>query len=181
MLLRRLIYICIVLFSQIYIILTVLFLFLIQIAYLTTIIVLRPYKTIKNNAIDMINEIVYIVCIGLLFYYNKASHWNKTVESVFIYLFLGSTFWAMIIVILSLLCKLKSVIFWKKSKKVKNMTWPSKNASSYNITDLQMNQIRLDDNIYEESKMEKDYHKSSGSVKKRSGVHLSKGVFKKDE
>ena len=92
MLLRRLIYICIVLFSQIYIILTVLFLFLIQIAYLTTIIVLRPYKTIKNNAIDMINEIVYIVCIGLLFYYNKASHWNKTVESVFIYLFLGSTF-----------------------------------------------------------------------------------------
>ena len=44
-----------------------------------------------------------------------------------------------------------------------------------------MNQIRIDDNIYEESKMEKDHHKSSGSVKKRSGVSFAKGVFKKDK
>ena len=44
-----------------------------------------------------------------------------------------------------------------------------------------MNQIKVEDSIDEESKMEKDYHKSSGSVKKRSSVHFAKGVFKKDK
>ena len=71
---------------------TMLTLFITQCIYLITMIVLRSYKTIKNNVIDMVNETVYIVCIGLLMYYNKASDWTKTVESVFIYLFLGSTF-----------------------------------------------------------------------------------------
>ena len=92
MLLRRLVYICIVFFSQADIVFTILAIFIIQFVYLTTMIVLRSYKTIKNNVIDMINETVYIVCIGMLFHYNKASRWTKSVESAFIYLFLGSTF-----------------------------------------------------------------------------------------
>ena len=108
MLIRRILFIYIALFSQIDALYTVLILFIIQFMYLGIMIVLRSYKEIKDNIIDMINETVYIACIGLLFHYNKESRWNKAVESVFIYLLLSSTFVAMIIVIISLILSLKS-------------------------------------------------------------------------
>ena len=108
MLIRRIIFIYIALFSQIDALYTVLILFIIQFLYLTTMIVLRSYEEIKDNLIDIINETVYIVCISLLFHYNKASRWTKAVESAFIYLLLSSTFVAMIIVIIFLVIKLKS-------------------------------------------------------------------------
>ena len=92
MLLRRIAFIYIALFSQIDAVFTVLILFIIQLAYLVIMIVLRSYEEIKDNIIDIINETIYIICIGLLFHYNKASSWNTTVESVFIYLLLSSTF-----------------------------------------------------------------------------------------
>ena len=44
-----------------------------------------------------------------------------------------------------------------------------------------MNQIRIEDSINEESKMDKDNHKSSGSVKKRSGVLFSKSNFETEQ
>ena len=91
MILRRIGFIYIALFSQIDAVFTVLNLFIIQFIYLIIMIVLRSYNKIKDNIIDIINETVYIICISLLFHFNKASDWNQTVESVFIYLLLGCT------------------------------------------------------------------------------------------
>ena len=60
MLIRRILFIYIALFSQIDALYTVLILFIIQFMYLAIMIVLRSYKEIKDNIADMINETVYI-------------------------------------------------------------------------------------------------------------------------
>ena len=59
------------------------------------------------------------------------------------------------------------------------MTCPSNNVSSHNVTDLHMNQIRIEDCIDEESKI--GNNKSSTSVKKSPNVRSSKRAVKLSE
>ena len=75
MLLRRAVFIYIALFfTDMDAVFTVLTIFILHCAYLITMIILRSYEEVKDNIVDIMNEVMYLICIGLLFYYNKASH-----------------------------------------------------------------------------------------------------------
>ena len=49
---------------------------LIQIIYLVCLIILRPFKEIKANLIEIMNEIYFFLLLGSLIFLNDESDWN---------------------------------------------------------------------------------------------------------
>ena len=47
------------------------------------VIILRPYKEIKSNIIEIINEIYYLIFLSSLIFLNEEKNWNSTKSSVY--------------------------------------------------------------------------------------------------
>ena len=84
LLLRRMIFI-ILLLSLVsvrsWIVITILS--LLQLWYLITIIIIRPFIKIRNNMIEIINEIYFFVLFISLINFNSKENWNSTVTMTY--------------------------------------------------------------------------------------------------
>ena len=47
------------------------------------VIIIRPYKEIKSNIIEIINETYFLIFLSSLFFLNKEKDWNSTKSSVY--------------------------------------------------------------------------------------------------
>ena len=53
-----------------------------QIGYLCSMVFVRPYKSTKNNLLEIVNEVYYFILITILSHFNSTSRWIQTVEIV---------------------------------------------------------------------------------------------------
>ena len=72
-----------------------------QIAYLVQLLIVRPFKEVKNNIIEITNEWFYLLLILLLTYYNTNDRWKGIMENVYLWIILGNN----IIIIVIMICK----------------------------------------------------------------------------
>ena len=72
---------------------------IVQIAYLTNLIIVRPYKQVKNNVIEIVNEWFYFLLVTLLSYFNTSERWSKTIETVYFWIILTNSFIIILIMI----------------------------------------------------------------------------------
>ena len=63
----------------------------IQGAYLVLLIFMQPFDSIKTNFSKIMCECSVLVTIALMFVYCESSRWNKSTESVFMYLITWSS------------------------------------------------------------------------------------------
>ena len=70
-----------------------------QIIYLTIVLILRPFKEFKNNLINSLNEVYYLVLILMLVYFNIPERWTDTIATIYMYLVMSNS--ATIILILT--------------------------------------------------------------------------------
>ena len=70
-------------------------LMVVQTVYLSLMIIVRPYKSTKDNLLETTNEVFYLVLISLLSYYNSESNWRKSAESTYLFIIIGNS-WAII-------------------------------------------------------------------------------------
>ena len=52
---------------------------LLQLGYLTSIIIIRPFIKIRNNMVEIINEIYFFVLLIFLIFFNSKENWNSTI------------------------------------------------------------------------------------------------------
>ena len=99
LLLRRMIFI-ILLLSLVsvrsWIVITILS--LLQLWYLITIIIIRPFIKIRNNMIEIINEIYFFVLFISLINFNSKENWNSTVTMTYMWLLTSNSIVVFIIV-----------------------------------------------------------------------------------
>ena len=74
-------------------------LILIQALYLTHLIIIRPFKEIGDNLLEIINELFYSLLITLLVHFNSVSRWTKSVESLYLFLIIANSFWSVLLII----------------------------------------------------------------------------------
>ena len=55
-----------------------------QIIYLAVIVLLRPYKSIKDNIMENINEVLFTSLIVMLCFYHKQDKWTRIAENIYI-------------------------------------------------------------------------------------------------
>ena len=63
----------------------------IQFAYLSLFVVVRPYKATKDNILEITNELFYFVMIALLSHFNSESKWTKSAENAYLFLIIGNS------------------------------------------------------------------------------------------
>ena len=59
---------------------------IVQLVYVSYLIILRPYNNVKSNLIDIINELFFTWCIWWLVYFDSKSKWNSLSISIFIWI-----------------------------------------------------------------------------------------------
>ena len=86
MLIRKLLFAAVLVFwmhmNSLTIILILLF---IEMWYFGYLVILRPFKEIKGNMIEIINEIFFSFFLGVLIYLNNKSKWTSTITSIYSY------------------------------------------------------------------------------------------------
>ena len=60
----------------------------IQFAYFLYLVIVRPFKLVKDNLIEITNEWFYLILLGLLSYFNSEDKWNTAVENIYLLLIL---------------------------------------------------------------------------------------------
>ena len=64
---------------------------IIQIIYLSGLTIVRPYKLVKDNIIEITNEWFYFLLIVLLSYFNSKDRWGGWIENVYLMIILGNS------------------------------------------------------------------------------------------
>jgi hypothetical protein len=59
---------------------------LLQVLHTSLIILIRPFIEVKDNIIEVTNELIFTIMMAGLIYYDKKSTWNKTSISTYSYL-----------------------------------------------------------------------------------------------
>ena len=59
---------------------------IVQLVYVSFLIILRPYDSVKTNLIDIINELFFTWCIWWLAYFDSKSKWNSVWINIFIWI-----------------------------------------------------------------------------------------------
>ena len=62
-----------------------------QIVYIITLIIIRPFHENINNISKQINEILFLIILASLFYFRNQSKWNSIVEIAFIGIILSNS------------------------------------------------------------------------------------------
>ena len=63
----------------------------VQTIYVSMMTALRPYKSAKDNLLEVINEVYYFVMIAMLVHYNADSKWNKAAETAYLWLIISNS------------------------------------------------------------------------------------------
>ena len=66
-------------------------LLVLQFIYLSFVVYIRPYWDKKLTWIEIINELYFLLCIGLLCYYNTESKWSSTFTRIYIWILLSNS------------------------------------------------------------------------------------------
>ena len=64
---------------------------IIQLAYLINLVVIKPFKQVKDNVIEITNEWYYFVMILLLAYFNSKDRWTSAIENTYFMIILGNS------------------------------------------------------------------------------------------
>ena len=72
---------------------------IIQFVYLSLFIIVRPHSWVKDNVLEITNEVYYFVLIVLLVHFNSDSRWNGTAESVYFCLIVSNSIIIVLIMI----------------------------------------------------------------------------------
>ena len=73
----------------------------VQFWYMVYIMIIRPFENIKENIIEILNEVVFFFLIISLIYLNSATYWNSTTTNIYMGVLIANT----MIVFLILLSK----------------------------------------------------------------------------
>ena len=89
----------------------------IQLLYMIYVIYFRPYKEIKCNAIDIMNELFFFVLLGILIFLNSKNDWNTITTYAFISSLVSNNILIFILVLGKLMFytivdKIKVLIVW---------------------------------------------------------------------
>ena len=79
----------------------------IQTLYLAMMVLIRPYKSVKDNLLEIINEVFYFTLVTLLIHFNSDSNWNEPVEMAYFCLILANSF-----IIISLIIGTSFHLLW---------------------------------------------------------------------
>ena len=102
LLLRRIVFISwLIIFRSFTNTFIVLGLFIVQLSYMVSLFSLRPYKGVKDNLIEWINEIFYAVLLCNLFYFNSTARWSDLVTKIYVWIMMANN----IVLILIITCK----------------------------------------------------------------------------
>ena len=63
----------------------------IQLAYLINLVIVRPYKQIKDNIIELTNEWFYFILVSLLSYFNSKDRWESPIEDIYFGIIIGNS------------------------------------------------------------------------------------------
>ena len=69
-----------------------------QLLYFVNLVIIRPFKAAMDNVLELTNEIFYFVLIVLLVPFNSDSKWNKTAESIYLFLIIANSLWSVLII-----------------------------------------------------------------------------------
>ena len=69
-----------------------------QLIYLIFIIALRPFKLIKGNIIEIVNELYFLLLLSILIFLNEKEDWNESNISVFMWTLISNSICSFIIV-----------------------------------------------------------------------------------
>ena len=75
---------------------------LIQVLYLVYICILRPFKEVRGNLIEILNEVYFLSLLSCLIYFNTESYWSSNVTSIYMWVLASNSMTVFIIII----CKL---------------------------------------------------------------------------
>ena len=64
----------------------------IQWVYMMYIMILRPHDSIKENLIDVINEVLYLYYLGFLLYFNTENSWDDTTTETYFWILMANNF-----------------------------------------------------------------------------------------
>jgi hypothetical protein len=132
---RTVFWVVIIALNEIYQIIRISIFWVVQCASLCFIIIFRPFKSVKDNLIETINEVIYSTLCWSLLYLNKKSTWNGYYREIYMYLIISCS---LIVVIVSLtfftISLVKAWISWKKSKPSNKVT--NEPANITNTTSL---------------------------------------------
>jgi len=70
----------------------------VQIVYLISLIVLRPLESMKDNIIEIMNEIWFSILAGGLAYLHHEKAWNEIFETIYYYVLISNSLMVTIIV-----------------------------------------------------------------------------------
>ena len=71
----------------------------IQLIYLIYTTILRPYEEVKDNMIEIINEIYFFLLFGSLLHLNKESEWNITFTLIYMWVLSSNTMVLFLIIV----------------------------------------------------------------------------------
>ena len=97
---RRLIFVILLVYGETFSNIILIYpMIILQIAYLVQLLIVRPFKEVKNNIIEITNEWFYLLLILLLSYYNTKERWKSVMENAYLWIILGNSIVIIIIMI----------------------------------------------------------------------------------
>ena len=75
------------------------FMFGAQILYTISMFILRPYNEHKENLIECLNEVFYVVLLGGLLHFNSADRWTGVFTQIYLWILMSNNFVILIIVV----------------------------------------------------------------------------------
>ena len=99
LLIRRIIFVVILITSESFLSRIIIStLSIIQIGYLTIIVILRPFNFTKNNIIEITNEWYYLFLLSFLIFFNADTNWNSSIISLYSWILITNSIFIFIIV-----------------------------------------------------------------------------------
>ena len=102
-------------------------LFLLQVAYLTYVILIRSFEEIKDRIAEVFSELVFLILLFFLTIYNSESKWTSTAENKYIGIILSLVLILFIVSIVSLIIELVKIV--RNARKGKNAKGSKKEAA----------------------------------------------------
>ncbi|CAI2386341.1 unnamed protein product [Moneuplotes crassus] len=91
-----------------------------QVLYLFILMIAKPFEDRTNNVIELVNEIIFTILIGLLCRFNTEKAWNGSIDSIFISIMLFNTLIVTVILTISFIYKLKQKFSNQNQKRGSN-------------------------------------------------------------
>ena len=79
-----------------------------QLIYLAYVWFMRPFRQFKDNLIEIVNEIYFLLLLSALIYFNVESYWNSTSTSIYMWSISSNTMTVFLITISKLFFKIYS-------------------------------------------------------------------------